>query len=263
VHGGTRLRQHVTGHRVALGLPAVNAYTQIRQGQAGRPMDIRYDVMFAGELLDGQDEATVRRNLGRLFKAGDQTLDKLFSGKPQLLKRGCDADVARKYREAIEGAGGKPIIRQVSQDTPSGLTLAPPGSDVLRPEERAVKPSAVPSPPSLDVAEVGARLAAPSAPPPPPPDTSHLTLGEVGDTIPTLEHNTAAAPIPDSGLSLAAPGSDLLEGTSRPAAREVDVSGISLAPPGADVLESQYRKRDTAAAPDTSGISLADPPPAK
>ena len=180
-------------------------------------MDIRYDVMFAGELLDGQDEATVRRNLGRLFKAGDQTLDKLFSGKPQLLKRGCDADVARKYREAIESAGGKPIIRQVSQDTPSGLT----------------------------------------------PDTSHLTLGEGGDTIPTLEHNTAAAPIPDSGLSLAAPGSDLLEGTSRPAAREVDVSGISLAPPGADVLESQYRKRDTAAAPDTSGISLADPPPAK
>ena len=226
-------------------------------------MDTRYDVMFAGELLDGQDEATVRRNLGRLFKAGEQTLDKLFSGKPQLLKRDCDADVASKYRDAIERAGGKPIIRQVPRNTPSDLTLAPPGRDVLRPEERSATPSAVSEPPSLDVAEVGARLAAPTAPAPPAPDTSHLTLGEVGETIPTLERNSAVAPIPDSGLSLAEPGSDLLESSSRPAAREVDVSGISLAPPGADVLESQYRKRDTAAAPDTSGISLADPPPAE
>jgi hypothetical protein len=226
-------------------------------------MDTRYNVMCAGEVLDGQDEATVRRNLGRLFKADDQTLDKLFSGKPQLLKRDCDAEVARKYRDAIESAGGKPIIRQVRQDTPSGLTLAPPGSDVLRPEERAAGPEAVLPPPAFDVAEVGARLASPSAPAPPPPDTSHLTLGGVGETIPTLERNTAAAPIPDSGLSLAEPGSALRETSSRPAARDVDVSGISLAPPGADVLESQYRKRATAAAPDTSGISLADPPPAE
>jgi hypothetical protein len=229
-------------------------------------MDTRYDVMFAGELREGQDEATVRRNFARLFKAGDATLDKLFSGKPQLLKRDCDAAVAQKYREAMQSAGGKPIIREVratDQPASSGLTLAPAGSDVLRPEERQPEASAIPAP-DLDVAAVGSRLAEPREPAPQAPDTSHITLGTAGERIPNLERSTAVAPIADSGLTLADPGSDLRDGQAQPPApHDVDVSAISLAPPGADVLEAQYRKRDTAQAPDTSTISLADPPPAE
>ena len=40
----------------------------------------------------------MRANLARLFNADEATLDKLFSGKIQLLKRDCDEATAEKYR---------------------------------------------------------------------------------------------------------------------------------------------------------------------
>ena len=249
---------------MTLGLLASNPYTQCRQGQAGRLMNIRYNVLFAGEVLNGQDVLSVRSNLGRLFKADDATVDKLFSGKPQLLKRDCEAAVAEKYRHAIESAGGKAIIQQAPLAAPPAsteLTIAPPGSDVLRPEERAATVTAKPVIPALEVAEPGARLAEPAAAAPPPPDTSHLTLGAAGATIPNLQATTATV-IPESHWSVAKQGSDLREGAAQvPEPKPVDTSQLSLAPAGADVLETRYRKTSTATAPDTSALSLADPPP--
>ena len=68
-------------------------------------MNKRFDVYFAGQILDGKDPDNVRANLAKLFKADDSTLDLLFSGKAYLVKRECDRDTALKYKKAMERAG--------------------------------------------------------------------------------------------------------------------------------------------------------------
>ncbi len=235
-------------------------------------MSARFDVMFAGELLEGCDAATVRGNLGRLFKADEATLDKLFSGKPQILKRDADEATARKYQQALQNAGAKPLLRPcadaaVAGTTPppaataqqSGLTLAPPGTEVLGPGERASAVAPSVEAPSLDVAAAGERLADPAPPAPPAPDTSHLTLGAVGETIPGLSGPPPSPVTVSADLALAPEGGDLSDCAPPQApAPALDLSKLELAAAGADVLEERYRKRDTAAAPDTSRLSLED-----
>ncbi|MBE9539282.1 MAG: hypothetical protein IMF06_09390, partial [Proteobacteria bacterium] len=112
------------------------------------------DVCFAGQVLEGQELQNVRQKVQKLFNANPETLDKLFSGKTQLLKRGCDQATATKYQQAMERAGAVAILRpcepkptkapsavpaptpaQTSTDN-SGLDLAATGSDILRPDER-------------------------------------------------------------------------------------------------------------------------------
>lgn len=182
-------------------------------------MTARFDVLFAGQLLEGRDASTVRINLGRLFKADEATLDKLFSGKPQILKRDADEATARKYQQALATAGALALLRPCADSAPAvapgpaanapqtGLALAPPGTDVLEPEERAAAIMPSISAPDLEVAGAGARLAEPAPPAPAP---------------------------------------------------AVDLSQLELAALGADVLEEQYRKRDNTTPPDTSRLSLQE-----
>jgi len=232
-------------------------------------MSGRFDVLFAGELLEGFDAATVRLNLGRLFKADEATLDKLFSGKPQILKRDADAATARKYQQALENAGASPVLRPcgaavaspapAAAPQPAGLALTPPGTDVLGPAERApaVPPSI--SAPALDIAAAGERLAQPAPPAPPAPDTSHLTLGETGEYIPGLAGPAPVEVSISADLALKPEGGDLSDcAPPPPPAPALDLAHLELAAVGADVLEEQYRKQETRTPPDTSRLSLEE-----
>ena len=289
-------------------------------------MSDRYDIFYAGKIADGHDEATVRTNLAKLFKANAQTLEKLFSGKPQLVKRGADKPSAIKYKTAMEKAGAVPLIRKhapasTSQPAPepepekkqtmaerlaaltgepapgptearerppapapapepspsageeaaaaatasaagpaaagfdSAITLAPEGSDVLRDDERDVVEE-------LDIDTSAIHLLPEFAEPepesraePPAPDTSHLTMGE---EIPHLEEDRELLDPDTSHLSMGEVGEDIPQLPDEREPVDPDISGLDLAPEGSDVLEEQYRKREEAAPPDTSHISLDD-----
>jgi hypothetical protein len=245
-------------------------------------MDPLYDVCFAGETLEGQDLQAVRLKLGKLFNADDAILDKLFSGKTQILKRGCDRNTALKYKKAIEQAGAKPIIRSQSATenssaaaaqssagvaaeaavAPSGdennFNLAPAGADMLRAEERSRQEM-----PDIDISnialmETGADLSDGSTEPPPAPDTSHLSMGEVGEDIPNLPDTRTAIAPNTNDISLAPEGGDFSDCAPLDAlAPQLDLSAIELAPVGVDVLDEQYRKKGVeTSAPDTSHLSL-------
>lgn len=246
-------------------------------------MDPRYDILFAGQLLAGHELAAVRARLGQLFKADDATLDKLFSGKPQVLKRNCDKGTALQYKKALEGAGAQVVVRH--SDTPDAaaanpatgaagrpdagspdagspdagaLVLEPAGRDVLRPDERAGPIAATVSAPALELAEVGARLAEATATAGAPPDTSHLSLDPPGAYQAMRSENQAPVFTGDD-IELAAAGTDFSDCAPPPASPPtLDLSGLALAPAGADVLEQGYRARTTSPAPDTSHITLAD-----
>ncbi len=281
-------------------------------------MSQRYDIFFAAQLVEGFELDTVRDNLGKLFKADDATLDKLFSGKPQLIKRGVDKEAAIKYKAALQKAGAIARVREhvdaaaakpapapapapaaatFEEDLPSsadikspaaaveaapeeggsmadriaalaaepasggafeeGMSLAPPGSDVLREEEREVIEELDIDTSAIHVApEFSEPTPTDTAPPPPAPDTSHLSMGEVGEEIPHLVEDVEELNPDISALSMGEVGEAIPHLEEAIEELNPDTSGIDLAPEGSDVLEEQYRKQEEVAAPSTDHLAL-------
>jgi hypothetical protein len=108
----------------------------------------RYDIQFAGELVEGADAPVVRERLRELFRLSPEALDRLFSGRSVVVKRDLDETAALRYRAAFRDAGA--VLRIDAADAPlpdhptaaqsgttgpgflasGGLTLAPPGTPV-------------------------------------------------------------------------------------------------------------------------------------
>ncbi len=247
-------------------------------------METRYNVYFAGQLLEGQELTSVRDKLAKLFNADQQTLDKLFSGKAQLLKRDCDKATALKYKQAMERAGAQPVIKASrgaaeriaalaaapdeggyrSEDSstgsaaqqpgadPQGMNLTPAGTDVLREDERTKTIIREVDTAGLAVDAATQRLSEEPPPPPPAPDTSHLDMGGVGEMIPNLPSDQIPLSPNTDAIGLSPAGTDFTDCAPPEAeAPPLDLSGMDLAPAGTDVLEEKYRKKELAEAPST------------
>lgn len=269
-------------------------------------MEERYNVYFAGQVLEGCDLSSVRDKLAKIFNADQATLEKLFSGRAQLIKRDCDQATALQYREAMERAGAIPIVKltdtaannktapvrtltaaekiaalaaapdanlyssgasgaalqtahQAAADEPGGIALAAAGTEVLRAEERAAPLVREVDTSGLAVDTAAKRLSEEAPPPPAAPDTRHLSMGDVGDTIPNLPRFTAPlSPVID-GLALSAPGTDFSDcAAPEPPALQLDLSALDILPPGTALLEERYRNREQGAVPRTDHISLQE-----
>lgn len=265
-------------------------------------MDERYDVYFTGQVLDDQDPKQVRAQLGKLFNADQATLDRLFSGKPSVIKRGCDRATAQKYKSAMEKAGAVPLIRaeqkaertrapqtaaekitalasapdkmhyqQEQQEPPAAdasedaeasegdIGLTPPGTEVLRENERAAPVTRDIDTSALQVDTPATRLSEESSAPPLALDTSHLSVAETGATIPNLpSSDTPLSPNTDS-ISLSEPGTDFSDcAAPEPPTPTLDLSSLDMEPPGSDILEEQYRKADSGDMPATDHLSLSE-----
>jgi hypothetical protein len=188
-------------------------------------MEARYNIYFAGQLLEGQDLSTVRSKLAKIFNADEPTLDKLFSGKTQLLKRDCDKATALKYKQAIERAGGQPVIKAV--------------------EVAAAPVETAPVTPAMSAAERIAALAAA------PEEIRYGSSNEAAAAAPAQEDSTT------DGVGLAPAGSDVLREDERctPVAREIDTSGLAV-----DASAQRLSEESAAppAAPDTSHLDMGE-----
>ena len=266
-------------------------------------MDQRYNVYFAGQILDGHDPDAVRASLAKLFKADGQNLDKLFSGSNRLIKKDCDKATALKYKQAMERAGARPVIKASAErvgsaapapapeqaqtaaekiaalaaaaDTggdsrPSGsaaapksrdtLDLCPDGTEVLRPEERAAPVEAAIDTAGLEVEEAGLPLADATLETAPAPDTSHLSMGTVGEDIPNLPSDVTLLEPDTSSLALSPEGTDFSDCKPEEAAvPELDLSAIDLAPAGSEVLREDERGgKPVTPTPNTDHIGLSE-----
>ncbi|MDP5052839.1 MAG: hypothetical protein NWP69_03520 [Congregibacter sp.] len=248
----------------------------------------RYDIAFGGECLEGHDPLAVREALGALFKADEATLDRLFSGTRQRIKRNCDKATALKYQKSLAAAGAKAIVSRVIEegqkngesgetgesesltaasvgpDGDSPLELLPGGSDILRPEERIAHAPAVVDVAHLTLAATGERLAPQASSTVSPVHVPEFDVAEPGAQIapPAKPGNDAIAP-DTSKLDLAPAGDDLGGSTpSGTAKADVNTDHLNLAEPGSDLLLSHERKITNAQAPDTSHLTLdpSEPP---
>jgi hypothetical protein len=274
-------------------------YTGSGKTKGGRPLEERYNVYFAGQVMDGFDLSDVRSKLAKVFNADQATLDKLFCGKPQLIKRECDKATALKFKQALERAGAIPVIQRaelptaVTNTTPapamtaaekiaalaaapdetnylkgsqepasadtSGIVLAPPGTEVLRENERAEPVIREVDTSELAVDATAERLSQEAPPPPAAPDTSHLSMGDVGDTIPNLGSTSAPLSPNLDGLALSAAGTDFSDCAGpEPSALLLDLTHLTALAPGDTTVDEQRRKPSVASAPSIDHISLED-----
>lgn len=130
--------------------------------------DIRYSVIFRGDLQPGFTVADVKANFGRLFKAGPEAIEKLFSGRPLAIKKNLNRDQAEQLKAKLAQVGalstvkaeGEPAVPKpapapaaeaaaepepASMDSGASLSLAPmEGYLVKEHERREVDPVQVP-----------------------------------------------------------------------------------------------------------------------
>lgn len=168
----------------------------------------RYDVVFRGELVPGEDPGLVRQRLTALFKGSPQAIERLFTGQPAVIRRAVDESTASRYRDVLRKAGALCHVVAASGDagasTGAGVDAGTTGASGELP------------PPSKDLATAVILPAGTPFDQPPPPDPPEFDF---------------------EGLSLAEAGGDLIEYQSPPAP-DIDTSRLSVAPPGADLLES-------------------------
>lgn len=218
--------------------------------QRGDRMDKRFDVYFAGEVLPGQDPAAVRDNLGRLFKADAATLDKLFSGKPQVIKRDCEQARAAQYQQAMARAGARALVRPVE---PPAQQSATPAREMTLAERIAAlanadddtryRSSVKPTEPMRSAAEVGLQIApvgtvllrpeerrAPAAAVAP---TTALNLDSTGARL-SEEPPPPPAPPATEHIALDAAGGTIPNLPGAEPIPEPDLSALDLSPPGTD-----------------------------
>ncbi len=237
-------------------------------------MEDRYNIYYAGQLLEGHDLSSVRDKIARLFNADPATVDKLFSGKPQLVKRDCDKATALKYRQAIEQAGALPMIKRIATDSAPAPVASKPLSAAQRIAALAAAPdlgapskpaAATARPKTEEVAAGGIALA--------PEGTAVLRPEErspaAASTVKALNLEVSASGQRLSELQAAPPPppdtSHLSEGTvgellprlpSSLAPLNPDTSAIELSPDGTDFSDCAA----PAAAPpalDLTGMNLA------
>jgi membrane associated rhomboid family serine protease len=86
----------------------------------------QYRIVFRGEMAYGFEQDETRANLKRLCKYDEATLDRLFSGKPVVLKSKLSRDMAGKYKQALDRTGAVCVIEEVPTEAPKPAPVEKP-----------------------------------------------------------------------------------------------------------------------------------------
>lgn len=151
-----------------------------------------FDLFFSGQIMEGQAPEQVRLNIARLFKASDEQLSQLFSGKPVKIKSGIKQESAGQYQAAFRKAGALLDIKPCDNAATSNLTSGSEAMTLLPPNTGSLIDCAAEKHPA------------------PLPDISDMTLAAAGSDI-DLTPAPAASEIDTSDLSLNPPNSGSLE----------------------------------------------------
>ncbi len=88
-----------------------------------------YKLIFEGRLKAGENPAAVRRRLADILRQPPETVDRLFSRAPSVIKRNLSSFDANMYKQAIEKSGA---LCRIEPETPAPAPPAPPPPDLSR-----------------------------------------------------------------------------------------------------------------------------------
>lgn len=198
-----------------------------------------YDIVFSGAVAPGRELAQVKLELARLFKTDTAAVERLFCGRPVIIKKGLDRQTADKYKAVMEKAGAICELRVQAAVVPASSGAAGRKS-------------------AMTIAPAGAVLTAPREVPSPAFDLGRMSLAAAGADMLEGVDRVVAAPLYDlSALSMAPPGIELVEARPETPANLPDVGELTVDPPGPD-LDSRVPPV-TVPLPDISAITLAPP----
>jgi hypothetical protein len=87
----------------------------------------RFDLSYRGDLVPGADPARVRERLTAIFKLSDAGGQRLFTGRPVIVKRDADAETRTRYEAVFRKAGA--VLRVTEVAASDREPLAAPTSD--------------------------------------------------------------------------------------------------------------------------------------
>lgn len=219
--------------------------------------ELRFNVVFTGDLAEGFDVSDVKKKAGQLFKMDAEKVGNLFKGKPITLKKNLDESGAQKYQKILSQIGmvvllesqhataEKPVDnRAASQNQPSqesDNTISVPewqldevGVLLSKPSQQTTTPVQAPS--YTLAAQPCNILTAEEMPKPLPslnlPTLDEIDISDVGAPL-VDESEKTVTPVPTinvSHLSAEAVGMELLRQSERAPVKEIviDTSRIDL-----------------------------------
>ena len=111
----------------------------------------QYRLVFKGEILPGHEPDEVRQKLLGMLRMGPEKAERVFSGRPIVIKKGLDADQAQRYRRKLASMGiGIRVEAQVTEPPPP-----PPPTVLVDAAEPMVEPAAAPAVEEMDCPECG------------------------------------------------------------------------------------------------------------
>lgn len=218
-------------------------------------MDQQFDVLFRGDIVPGQSLPAVKSALAQLFKATDDRIDAMFSGKPVVIKSNVDEETAKRYQALMKKSGAVAQVRpsQAASSNNKPSVKNKPAND--KPSQSVPKVPVVSANDSGDKAEIPKKRAAAYA--------TYVVDTEAPEPLTEKPQETGASPddeedTVDFGFDLAPLGADVVEKAyqPKPVKREFDLSHLSLAEAGVNLVEAKYRPEEKVVQIDTSGFSL-------
>jgi hypothetical protein len=168
----------------------------------------RFDLSYKGDLAPGADPASVRERLTAVFKLSAAGAERLFTGRPVIVKRNVDAVAAARFTEVFEQAGAlltvTPLTTESGSEAPDNDTDAASAPDRIPPPQQVSRDRAVGAA-TLSLAAQDGFLEEPRTVNIAAFDTGGLNLVSGRDwTLADCEPPPTPIPIPDIGyLSLA------------------------------------------------------------
>ena len=195
-----------------------------------------FQLIFRGECQPGTDIETARNNARTLFKASLEQVERMFSGRPVVIRNRLEQDQAEKYRSVLARHGMVAHVEPMESSQPAG-SPPPPSPETSDPPGPAAQPAA---------SATGDRSA-----------TGTLPEVEPGDRLPVAGDKVDDL-LAGSGLGLEPTGSRLSEERHDPAPMFQHLDEWTLAPAGTDL--GVEREAPPPAVPDVSHLSLVDRP---
>ncbi|WP_353411210.1 hypothetical protein [Pseudoteredinibacter isoporae] len=233
----------------------------------------RYNLVFRGDIVLGHNIVDVKLRLGKLFKVNEAQLERLFSGRPVVIKKSLLKAEADRYTDALHQAGAQVEVQAINKTSAAPIEPAGGGGKKKPLAERLAEQQAASGlqKPSAAVAFASNNIPVPTVDESEPEENLEegLVLAPVGSIL-LADQYRDDEPAPDiqpveadirpmqgnlldeeemkkevppigvdlSGISLAEPGEDLLDEAHKPLpVPEVDAPEIDLAPVGSDLGE--------------------------
>ncbi len=129
--------------------------------------ETNYRLVFKGKLTPGSDPGAVKQHLAALFKNGPEQIEKLFYGKPVVVKKDLDLAEAKKYKQAFDSSGAISVIQEIrlAEDAAAAAPVQDP--------EQAIEPQPAPQP----------RPPEPKPKPPAPPVPAELIPAPAAEAV--------------------------------------------------------------------------------